>query len=262
MLFAVVLCGGLLGACSADERDEIARTLERAAKATNSVGQRVTMTGSISVDGQSQALRSRAAIEAGARRARVSSQFGPMKFDQYLDGTTMLMSVDSLPSGGPWPAGTRYLKFDLDKLGRAAGLDTTLRDLQSLDPGKAAKLLGDAAEDVTLREGKLRGVPVKRYSARLRLDKLTRSLSGGGANGLPDEVEQAALTVEVSIDGDDRIRGFAMGGAIGPMTMEMRGEVTAFERDLKVAIPTTGVYDITDAMKGLAGALTPPKTGP
>jgi hypothetical protein len=261
MLLAVLLCGALLTACSADERDQIQAKLERAAQATKDVGQRITMSGSISVDGQSQTLRSRAAIQAGARRAHVSTQIGAMTFDQFLDGTTMLMSVDSLSTSGPWPAGTRYLKFDLDKLGAAAGLDTTLRDLQSLDPAKAASLLGDAAEDVTLRRGKVRGVAVERYSARVRIDKLARSLAGGKAGALGDALEDAVMTVEVAIDGDDRIRGFAMGGTIGPMTMRMRGEVTAFDRDLRVALPSTGIYDVTDAIAGLAGSLTTP-SGP
>lgn len=260
MLVAVLLCGALLAACSADERDQIAQTLERAAKATEGLGQHITSTGSVSVDGQRMRLSSRAAIAADGRHARISSRMGALTFEQYLDGNAILMSVDSLPAGGPWPADTRWLRFDLDTLGRGAGVDSTLRDLQTLDPAKAAAMLSKVAEDVTSRRGKVRGVAVTRYSARVPLDKLMRSLFPAAASGESLEpLEGAALTVEVAIDDDDRIRGFATGGVMGPMTMEMRGEVTAFERGLKIAIPSRGVHDISDAIAGLAGALTPPR---
>lgn len=260
MLVAVLLCGALLTACSADERDQIAQTLERAAKATEGLGQHITSTGSVSVDGQRMRLSSRAAIAADGRHARISSRMGALTFEQYLDGNAILMSVDSLPAGGPWPADTRWLRFDLDTLGRGAGVDSTLRDLQTLDPAKAAAMLSKVAEDVTSRRGKVRGVAVTRYSARVPLDKLMRSLFPAAASGESLEpLEGAALTVEVAIDDDDRIRGFATGGVMGPMTMEMRGEVTAFERGLKIAIPSRGVHDISDAIAGLAGALTPPR---
>lgn len=258
-LLSVVLCSGLLAACSAGEQAQVERTLERAARATKGLGMQMTTTGTLSVAGQRQALRSRATIEPDGRRARIRSAIAGHELEQYVDGSAMLMSVDGFPIKGPWPSGTRYLRFDLDRLGRAAGIDTTLRDLQSLDPAKTAALLGKAADDVSSAgRGTIGGVPVQRYRARVRLDKLVASLTGGGQAGAAGMLEDSTMTVEVAIDGDDRIRGVALDGAIGPATITTRAQITAFDRDIRVAVPSAGVYDVTDAVARLAGALSGP----
>ena len=258
-LLCLLVCSGLAGACSADERSRVQQTLERAARATQGVGMQVTTTGTLSADGLEQALRSRATIAADGRRARIRTQIGGQELVQYVDGTSMLMSVDSFPVRSAWPPGTRFLRVDLDRIGSAMGLDSALRDLQSLDPARAAALLAKVADDVQpAGRGTLGGVAVQRYSARLHVDKLMESVVGkDAAGGLPAAVKDATMTVEVAIDGKDRIRGFGIDGALGQAAITLRAQVTAFDRDIEVAVPTTGVYDITAALAGMAGALSP-----
>ena len=50
----------VLAACTTEEQDRVAQTLDRAAKATRGLGMVVTTTGTVTVDGFSQSLRSRA----------------------------------------------------------------------------------------------------------------------------------------------------------------------------------------------------------
>ena len=253
----VLLAGIVLAACSAAEKEQVAQTLERAAKATKGLGMQMKMTGTVGVEGISQTLRSRATIEPDGRRARITTQFGAMSMKQYLDGSFMLMSVDSFGGAGTMlPPGTRYMKFDIDKLGESMGIETSMSEMQSLDPRRAAEMLSDVAEVKSAGRGTLGGVPVTRYSATVNNEELARALSeDGGLKGLGKAFENGEMLVEVAIDGDDRIRGFRMKGDMGPTKVDMNAEITSYSRSLKVRIPSQGVYDVTDAVVGVMDGL-------
>ena len=252
-----MLAGIVLGACSAAEQEQVAQTLERAAKATKGLGMQMKMTGTVGVDGISQSLRSRATIEPDGRRARITTQVGAMSMSQYLDGSHMLMGVDAFGGAGTMmPPGTRYMKFDIDKVNKSMGIDATLSEMQSLDPRRAAEMLSDVADVKYAGRGTLGGVPVTRYSATVNLEEMARALSeDGDVKGFAELVGDAEMLMEIAIDGDDRIRGLRMKGDMGPTKVDMHAEVTSYSRAIKVKVPSRGVYDVTDAVVGAMDGL-------
>ena len=253
----VLLAGIVLGACSAAEEDRVAQTLERAAKATKGLGMQMTMTGTVGVEGISQSLRSRATIAPDGRHARIVTQVGAMSMRQYLDGSFMLMSVDSFGGAGTMvPPGTRYMKFDVDKVSESMGIDTSMTEMQSLDPRRAAEMLSDVADVRSVGRGTLGGVPVTRYSATVDIEEMAKALSeDGDLKGLGKLFADGEMLVEVAIDGGDRIRGFRMKGDMGPTKLDLQARITAYSRDLKVKIPSQGVYDVTKAVVGAVDGL-------
>ena len=258
----VVLTALALAACSTEDEDQVAQTLDRAAKATKGLGMVVTTTGTVSVDGISQQLRSRATIAPDGRHARISTQTGGLSLEQYLDGRFMLMSVDSFPGagGGGLPPGTRYVKFDIDKINKSMGLDATLNELQSLDPRRAAAMLSDVAEVSSAGSGTVGGVRVTRYSANVDLEEMAKALSKGGDTTRLKQLfgKDAKMRMEIALDAEDRIRGYGMNGDLGSMKMDMDAVVGSYSRDLKVAIPSQGVYDVTSTVVGALDGLKQP----
>jgi hypothetical protein len=256
----VALCAGLLPACSSADKNQVADTLRRAAAASKGLGMRVSTTGTVSVGGAPQPVRSRATIEAGGRQAKITTEVAGTSTEQYLDGHYLLMGVDAFPSGALAPPGTRYVRFDIDAVSRSVGIDATLRDLQQLDPSKTAELLAKVAEVKAVGKGTIRGVPVTRYSAKVNLAKLVKALGKGDDDTeLPAMFRNSDMTIELAIDEDDLVRGYRTAGRIGPATMDLEGEVTSYARDLKVDVPSgPGIYDITDdvtgALDGLGGS--------
>jgi hypothetical protein len=249
----ILICAGLLAACSAEDERKVEDALTKAAAASKGLGMRVSTTGTVAVGGEDQPIASRAMIEAGGRRAKITTEIGGAAIEQYLDGSYLLMSADTFPSGGLAPPGTRFIRFDIDKVNRSVGLDATLRDLQQLDPSKTAALLAKVAEVKSAGKGSVRGVPVTRYRATVDLEKLVTALdtNGDGTQQLPDLLKDSELTIELSIDDDHLVRGYGMTGTIGPAQMNLRAEVTSYARDLKVDVPSgTGIYDITDDVTG------------
>ncbi|HEV2787492.1 MAG TPA: hypothetical protein VGV67_13930 [Solirubrobacteraceae bacterium] len=250
----VALATLVLAACSGEEQDQVAQTLDRAAKATKGLGMVVTSTGTVSVQGISQSLRSRATIAPDGRHARISTQTAGLSLEQYLDGHFMLMSVDSFPgaAAGGLPPGTRYLKFDIDRVNKSVGIDATLREMQSLDPRRAAAMLADVAEVKSVGSGTVGGVEVTRYSADVDVEQMVKALSKGGDDERLAKLfaDDAKMKLEIALDGEDRIRGFGMKGDFVGMKMDMDAIVGSYSRDLEVKIPTKGVYDATAAIVG------------
>jgi len=254
---AVCLSAGLLGACSAADQGRVADTLRKVAAASKGLGMRVSLTGTLSAGGAVQPIASRATIAPGGRRAKITTEIAGTVLRQYLDGHFLLMNADAFPSAAVAPPGTRYLRFDIDAVNRSVGIDSTLRELQQIDPGRTAALLAKVADVKDVGTGTIRGVDVTRYSATVNLGKLVRELSNGeSAKQLPAMFGDSDMRIELSIDKHGLVRGYRMAGTIGPARMDLEGEVTTYSRDLKVEVPSgPGVYDITDDVVGaLAGA--------
>jgi hypothetical protein len=250
----------VLASCSAADQERVAQTLQRAAKATEGLGMVVTMNGTVSAQGISQPLRSRATIAPDGRRARMSTQVGGLSLEQYLDGHFMLMGLDSVPGAGmSLPRGTRYLKVDIDKVNASMGIDTTMSEMQSLDPRRAAAMLSEAAEVRSVGSDTIGGVKVTRYAADVDVEEMAKALSKGtDTSRLAKMFGDAKMQIDIAIDGDDRIRGFGMKGAMGPAKVEMDAVVQSYSRDLKVTIPSRGVYDMTAAITGAFDGLRTP----
>lgn len=259
----IALASLALAACSTEDHDQVAQTLERAAKATKGLGMVVTTTGTVSVEGISQPLRSRATIAPDGRHARMTTQAGALSMEQYLDGRFMLMSVDAFPgagAGGLMPPGTRYLKFDIDKVNQSMGINSTLSEMQSLDPRRAAQMLSDIAEVKSAGTATIGGVKVTRYSADVDLEELVKAMSkGGDTSRLKKMLGDGKMQVQVALDGNDRIRGFGMkGDFLSGMKIDFNAVVSSYSRNLKVEIPSRGVHDVTSAIVGAMGAFKQP----
>ena len=259
----IALAPLVLAACSTDDQDQIAQTLERAAKATKGLGMVMTMSGTVSVEGISQPLRSRVVVAPDGRHAKMTTQAGSFSMQQYLDGRFMLMSLASFPgagAGGPMPPGTRYLKVDIDKVGKAMGINTTLSEMQSLDPRRAAEMLSDVAEVKSAGTATIGGVKVTRYRADVDVEELVKAMAkSGDTTRLKKMFGDGTMQMQVALDGNDRIRGFGMkGDFMAGMKVDFNAVVSSYSRDLKVEIPSRGVYDVTSTIVGAAGSLKQP----
>ncbi len=253
LLSAVLVLGlvftSVVAGCSSDS--EAAQALQRSLEKTRTLGSRMSMNMTFTTAGETMRMRARATVEAGGRRMRMVSTIGDIEMEQYLDGSTMLMSADSFPAGGGLPAGTRWLKFDLDELLKDSGVDTSMRDLQQMDPTKAAAMLKDAdLKDVG--SGRVRGVAVDRYRATVQMDDVLRALGGSDAK-VPKELEDSTMTMTLSLDDEDLLRAFDMKGDIGPAKTAMDAVITSYSRHIRIRMPSDeGVYDATEALSGLS----------
>lgn len=247
LALSLVFAGAVaVAGCSSDS--EAAQALQRSLEKTRDLGARMSMTGTFGAGGESVRMTSRMSVEPGARRMRMTSTIGGVEMEQYLDGSSMLMSVDAFPSSGAFPPGTRYLKFDMDELLKASGLDTSMRELQQMDPSKVAALLKDT-ELETAGSGEVRGVAVKRYRATIGLDDIAKQL--GGDSDVADALKDGEMIVTLALDDEDLVRAFDMTGDIAGQKMSMKAEVTSYSRDIRVKVPTgPGIYDMSGALEG------------
>jgi hypothetical protein len=260
LLVAVAAFG--VGSCSAAEQEQFAQRLERAAKTTKEFGMVITMTGTVSAGVVSQPLRSRMTIAPGGRRARMSTKAGDLSLEQYLDGRFMLTAVDSFPGARTGlPPGTRYIKVDMDRIGKSLGLDMTMSQMQSMDPSRIAALLADVAEVRSLGSGTIDGAKVSRYVADVDNEKLAKAVSSGDdAAAVSKLFGHGTMQMQLALDdADGRIRGFGMKGDMGPAKVDMDAVVQSYSRQLKVTIPSRGVYDITDTITGAFDASSRPE---
>lgn len=250
-LLAFVLalaCAGVVTGCSGDS-DDAAQRLERSMEKSRTLGTRMSTNMTFKTGAETVRMRARATTEAGGRRMRMVSTLGGVEMEQYVDGSQMLMSVDSLPTNGAFPAGTRWLKFDMDELLKASGLDASMRELQQIDPTKAAALLNDA-DIKDAGSGRVRGVAVERYRATVALKDVAKTL--GGKSKLPRAFTDGEVTVTLALDDEDLLRAFDMSGDIGPAKMTMDAEITSYSRDIRIAMPSgEGIYDMSGALGGL-----------
>ena len=253
LLSALVACvlvlGSVVAGCSADS--DAAQALERSHEKSRTLGSRMTMNMTMTDGGQTVRGRTQAVVERGGRRMRMTSTFGGVAMEQYLDGSSMLMSIDSLPLGGasPFPRGTRWLKVDLDELLKEAGLDTSMRELQQMDPTKLAAMLKDG-EIEEAGSGRVRGVTVHRYRATIKLEDLVKSL-GAKSSEISKAIKDSTMTVTLALDDDDLMRAFQMTGDMNGSQMTMDAVVTSYSRDIGVDVPSgAGVYDATEMLRG------------
>jgi hypothetical protein len=159
-----------------------------------------------------------------------------------------------LPEGTP--RGTRWMRFDQERLLAARGLNTgALRELQNSDPARQLATLGSLADE-TRREGEedVRGVRTTRYRLVISGDRLVERLTEG-AEDPPEpskEVREARFPFEIWVDAAGRVRRARLDWEIEGTSVNVTSEVVALERGLRVKVPSGAeVFDATeDALRG------------
>lgn len=265
--FLALVLAGLLGGCG-DSGDggnggdsAAVAAMVRAANVSSDYGARFRMEGTIDAQGQKIPITGRAAVEPGGKRAVVRSFVQGIEFKVFMEGQYMLMSANLLPGQPGLPAGTRWVRFDVDKVGQSVGLNTgPLRRLQSLDPASAAKIGAAAGNVHAVGTATEDGVKVTRYESSAKLGEITKALSDGkdDADKLPKELRDAKMDSLISIDDQDRVKSFRIRFGISDLKMDLNTTITSFSKDIEVAVPSgSEVYDATssmvDELNGLSG---------
>jgi hypothetical protein len=258
----VLALAGLPGCGEAEKRSKTpdrssdSQVIARAVKASNGLGMHVTSTGTVTIGGEKLPVRMRMSIAPGGRM-KVHNVTNGVEIEQYVDSRYMVMSVDGLASTEGLPPGTRYIRMDLERIRQSEGIDSGLRDVQTMDPARVLTVFSHLTDVKNAGPGSVGGVPVTRYRAKLSLGDIARAIDKDGKlPNLPRAVRDAVIAMELSIDGDDKLRGFAEQATIGPMRIDLTGVVTSFARDIVVDVPSgDGVYDITGAVVDAVGQL-------
>jgi hypothetical protein len=255
----VLVLAGLLGCGEAEKTSDTSsnsQVIARAVKASSGLGMHVTSTGTVKVAGQKLPISMRMSI-APSGRMKVHNVTNGIATDQYIDSHYMVMSIDTLPSTQGLPPGTRYIRMDLERIRQSEGIDSGLQDVQTMDPARVLTVFSHLKDVQNAGAGTVRGVPVTRYRATLSLGDIAKAIDKDGkVPNLPKAVRNSVIAMELSLDADDKLRGFAEQASIGAMKIDLKGEVTSFADDIVVDLPSgPDVHDITSGIVDSIGQL-------
>lgn len=240
-------CGG-----EAESDDPFIRMLQRANKADDNLGARLVVRGTLKSGGQSIRIRGYGQVEADLMRDRFVFASGGVREETFDDEPFTFVAVDeALARLAPKevPDGTKWLKVDKDVVAKAAG-QQGLRELENLTPGETLELLPKLDPKVRAagREA-VRGVATKRFRITVSFAKLVEVLSdrAGASLGCALSTLRGSLQLVLWIDRDDLIRRVRIRVQAGRTSFVITSTVTAFDRDLRVDVPSgETVFDATD----------------
>jgi hypothetical protein len=182
-----------------------------------------------------------------------------------IDGSTMYMSSPLLAGG--LPGGKQWLKLDLAKLGKQAGIDVgSLMQSGSQDPTQMLRFLKGASGDITkLGSETVRGEPTTHYKATVDFTKIPDTVPASQRAAVRSAMRQLVglagtktMPMEVWIGDDGVARRIAT-----DMTMTIDGQRTKLAQRMefydfgtKVAIavpPASETFDAGELGRGLGG---------
>ena len=213
IVISLVLClaaAGGVAACGTEDfnPDVVAQAADKTASAG---GAKVAFT----IDAAGQAMKGSEFMDANARKGRVRFALPQGQGDLetvFLQRVMYLHLPEKLsaqvPGGKPW------LKLDLDKLGKAQGIDLgALQSTSSNDPTQQLDQLRGAGEVKRVGSEKVRGTQTTHYRAKVDLRKAADKAPAAQRAAARRSVERliklqgaSTLPVEVWIDDQGRLR--------------------------------------------------------
>jgi hypothetical protein len=182
-----------------------------------------------------------------------------------IDGSTMYMSSPLLAGG--LPGGKQWLKLDLAKLGKQAGIDVgSLMQSGSQDPTQMLRFLKGASGDITkLGSETVRGEPTTHYKATVDFTKIPDTVPASQRAAVRSAMRQLVglagtktMPMEVWIGDDGVARRIAT-----DMTMTIDGQRTKlaqrmefydFGTKVAIAVPRASeTFDAGELGRGLGG---------
>jgi hypothetical protein len=218
-----------------------------AASKTNETGSyEADISGTMDIAGQSIDLSGTGAFDAAKQR-------GHMSYSMNLNGVDLDMEMvfaypviymELPPESGQLPAGKKWIKMDLEKLGQEAGLDLDqLMGAGQTDPSQGLDFLRGVTGVHAVGDEEVRGVSTTHYTGVVDLATL-----GSEHPELKPSIDQlvqqsgiSRVPVEVWIDGDGFVRRMKQtleGSGSGlPMNMTMTTDLYDFGTDVSVKEP-------------------------
>ena len=179
MALAFAACGGGGGGGGGLSLDPVASA---ATKTEKSGGEHMTFRIRVTLPGNggSFGITGSGDFDAAKNRGRASLRFTglpqlPGKGEEIIDGTVVYFRFPTLES--KLPAGKRWLKTDLEKQGRAMGIDlNSLMQNSTGDPTQMLRYLESASTGVEkIGTETVAGAPTTHYSAVVDFDKLAQA---------------------------------------------------------------------------------------
>jgi hypothetical protein len=262
--FAISGCGG-----AAATLDPIARAAEVTSKQG---GAKFTLTVQLSsslLPGGAIAVNAKGSIDQRQRSGEMTMDLSGIPGLSALagGGTTAVQMIFKFPViymhmpflAGKLPDGKTWMKLDIAKAAKAAGIDTSqLGSLNQTDPTQFLDYLrGSTGKVTTVGRESLHGVPTTRYRATLQLSKILDHLHGSQRTAAKATLEKlgsaGAIPVEVWVDGQGRLRRMEMTiASSGPAS----SLTTTSPSNGSVGVAGTVTFDITSY--GPVPPITPP----
>lgn len=221
------------------------------------------LAGSISVAGQTIPIKGNGAVDMRSARMRMSlsfpiPQFGSMEMEEIVDGSAIYMRMPSqlasrIPGGKPW------MKFDLEALGKAGGVDLEqmLQAGGQSNPSDMLAALKGVGSSQKVGAEDVNGTQTTHYKATIDLNKaleqipdkktadsLEQMFDGSGASSIP---------FDVWIDNQGRVRQETFSVSINGASVSMTITFTRFGVPLDTTPPPADQVLDAGALLGAIG---------
>ena len=218
-----------------------------AASKTNEAGSyKADVSGTMDVAGQSIDMSGTGAFDAAKQRGEMSYSMNLNGVDVDMDMVFAypLIYMELPPESGQLPAGKKWIKMDLEKLGQEAGLNLDqMMGAGQTDPSQGLDFLRGVKEVHAVGEEEVRGVATTHYTGVVDLATLGTE-QPEMKPAIDQLVQQSGLSrvpVEVWIDEDGFVRRMKQtleGSGSGlPMNMTMTTDLYDFGTDVSVKEP-------------------------
>lgn len=223
---------------------------------------KLTMSGDGAVDSRTQ--RGHLTLKASEAPAAIGKDklTQEIVFDQlviYVRGQALATVLDK---------GKRWIKIDVVKAGKEAGLDLSSLTQTGQDPSQSLRLLKAVSDDIeTLGEEDVRGVKTTHYKATIDLEKYPdtvpakdRAAARATIRTLTKATGESKSRVEFWLDDDKLVRRYvqSLNVKAGGAKNAVRQKIEFYDYGAKVDVsipPADEVQDLTDlAAAGLSGS--------
>jgi hypothetical protein len=256
---ALIAVAGALTGCGV--RNSVDPVAAAATKSQGSGGYKATMSVSIASGASQVTMTARGTFgqDEGDLSVDLPGSAGTMHvIDVVEDGDPVIyMSLGSLP--GQIPGGKSWLRLDLEKAGKAAGIDVSrlLSATGGQNPSQALELLRANGDFSVVGEESVAGVDTTHYHGSVDLAK---AAAAGGATAdivkrLVDQGAPSQVPVDVWVDDAGYVRQYetsydqSYGGQ--PVSLRMTMNMSDYGTPVEVSAPPADeVFDVTGLATG------------
>jgi uncharacterized protein YdeI (BOF family) len=223
-------CGGGKQSSSGSTTVQLAPTAyvkEAASKTAKAESEQAKLDGTVTLQGQTVELTGEGdfdnAQHQGTMQVHAKVAGVDVQIDEVLDGTSIYLRSPLLAAA--IPNGKTWMKLDLEKLGKAQGVDFSA--LLSQNPTQTFSQLQASRNVTKVGEETIDGVDTTHYRGRLDLTKL-KQLQGA-----------TAQPYDVWIGNDDGyVHRMKLGYSVGGQAVSMTMDFSDFGKDVSVTVPS------------------------